>query len=101
MVVIPPCGYCRAGPALARPAKTTAPDATLSSAERSGTITTYAGCPGQWRPAKPFLICRCARPAWRRTMRNTPRSLLLRYGSAVVSVALATWVRLLLDPVLG
>jgi PAS domain S-box-containing protein len=34
-------------------------------------------------------------------MRNTPDSLLLRYGSALVSIALATWVRVLLDPVLG
>ncbi len=30
-----------------------------------------------------------------------PRSWMLRYGCAVVSIALATWVRLLLDPVLG
>jgi len=30
-----------------------------------------------------------------------PRSLVRQYGCAVVSVALATWVRLLLDPVLG
>ena len=29
------------------------------------------------------------------------RSFLLRYGCAVVSIAVATWVRLLLDPVLG
>jgi PAS domain S-box-containing protein len=29
------------------------------------------------------------------------RSFLLRYGCAVVTIALATWVRLLLDPVLG
>ncbi len=29
------------------------------------------------------------------------RSFLLRYGCALASVALATWVRLLLDPVLG
>jgi PAS domain S-box-containing protein len=29
------------------------------------------------------------------------RSFLLRYGCAVVSIALATWARLLLDPVLG
>ena len=29
------------------------------------------------------------------------RSPILRYGFAIVSIALATWVRLLLDPVLG
>ena len=29
------------------------------------------------------------------------RSFILRYGCAVVSIALATWIRLLLDPVLG
>jgi PAS domain S-box-containing protein len=34
-------------------------------------------------------------------MTKTPDSLLLRYGSAVVSIALATWVRILLDPALG
>jgi PAS domain S-box-containing protein len=32
---------------------------------------------------------------------EAPRPFLLRYGCAVVSVALATWLRLLLDPVLG
>ena len=30
-----------------------------------------------------------------------PRSPVLRYGCAIVAIALATWVRLLLDPVLG
>lgn len=29
------------------------------------------------------------------------RSWVLRYGLAVVSIVLATWIRLLLDPVLG
>jgi K+-sensing histidine kinase KdpD len=29
------------------------------------------------------------------------RSFLLRYGCAVVSIAIATWLRLLLDPLLG
>src|SRR5205807_6935580 len=43
----------------------------------------------------------CAPPAWRRNMRNTTGSLLLRYGSAVVSIGVATGVRILLDPVLG
>ena len=32
---------------------------------------------------------------------NSPASLVLRYGCAVASIALATWLRLLLDPVLG
>jgi PAS domain S-box-containing protein len=36
-----------------------------------------------------------------RESRELARSALLRYGVAVVSIALATWVRLLLDPVLG
>src|ERR1051325_8614345 len=34
-------------------------------------------------------------------MRNRTGSLLMRYGCAAVSIALATWIRLLLDPVLG
>jgi PAS domain S-box-containing protein len=34
-------------------------------------------------------------------MPNSARSFLFRYGCAVVSIALATWVRLLLDPALG
>src|SRR5262245_16449448 len=34
-------------------------------------------------------------------MRSTSDSVLLRYGSAVVSIAVATWARILLDPVLG
>lgn len=34
-------------------------------------------------------------------MRNTTRSWILRYGSAIASIALATCVRILLDPVLG
>ena len=33
--------------------------------------------------------------------RELSRSLWIRYGVAVVSVAIATWVRLILDPVLG
>jgi PAS domain S-box-containing protein len=38
-----------------------------------------------------------------RNLENPPRgrSFILRYGCAVVSIALATWVRVLLDPVLG
>jgi PAS domain S-box-containing protein len=32
---------------------------------------------------------------------DLPRSFLLRYGCAVAAIALATWLRLLLDPVLG
>ena len=36
-----------------------------------------------------------------RKMPNSQRSLTLRYGCAVVSIALATWGRFLLDPILG
>src|ERR1035438_132262 len=36
-----------------------------------------------------------------RENRELYRPLILRYGSAVVSIGLATWARLLLDPVLG
>ena len=36
-----------------------------------------------------------------RTMPSYAGSLMLRYGFAAASIALATWVRLLLDPVIG
>ena len=36
-----------------------------------------------------------------RTMPNNAASFLLRYSCAAVSIALATWVRRLLDPALG
>ena len=34
-------------------------------------------------------------------MRNPTGSPLMRYGCAAVNIALATWVRILLDPALG
>src|SRR5271167_4352050 len=43
-------------------------------------------------------------PRGQSPLRESPdpsRSFLLRYGCAVVAVALATWLRLLLDPVFG